>query len=180
VNESKRREKSIGDYRTNIEGTDDAPRVRLGQKAWTSEVRGDSVELVRLSGPSGVRLGHFALMTPYVDRDARRGVGAVEVVSLDRVFAEAATSVRVAPRRRTLVDAGCWAAAQFGAIDDAGAIFTNHSRGSIVEEADLLVVGAMSRTREGLQSEGKEVVTRETGKVTKRRKRSSSKEIYER
>jgi len=71
---------------------------------------------------------------PYVDRALAASVGA-ELVSLDRVFAESDIVSCVAPL--TSETRGMLGERQFGAMKP-GAIFTNTSRGAIVDEADLL------------------------------------------
>lgn len=71
---------------------------------------------------------------PYVDPDLAAQVG-VELVSLDRVFAESDVVSCVAPS--TSETRGMLGERQFGLMKP-GTIFTNTSRGAVVDEADLL------------------------------------------
>jgi D-3-phosphoglycerate dehydrogenase / 2-oxoglutarate reductase len=71
---------------------------------------------------------------PYVDRALADQLGA-ELVGLDRVFAESDIVSCVAPL--TSETRGMLAERQFGAMKH-GAIFTNTSRGAIVDEPELL------------------------------------------
>src|SRR6185369_2761958 len=71
---------------------------------------------------------------PYVDPALADALG-VELVSLERVFAEADIVSNVAPS--TSETRGMIGERQFGAMK-AGAIFTSTSRGTIVDEAALL------------------------------------------
>jgi len=71
---------------------------------------------------------------PYVDPALARDLG-VELVGLDRVFAESDIVSNVAPS--TVETQGMLGERQFGAMKP-GAIFTNTSRGAVVDETDLL------------------------------------------
>ena len=71
---------------------------------------------------------------PYVDRDLATAIG-VELVNLDAVFAQSDVVSCVAPL--TAETRGMLGESQFGRLK-AGAVFTNTSRGAIVDEAALL------------------------------------------
>lgn len=77
---------------------------------------------------------HVIAYDPYVDPALAAEVG-VELVSLDRVFAESDIVSCVAPS--TSETRGMIGERQFGLMKP-GAIFTNTSRGAVVDEADLL------------------------------------------
>jgi D-3-phosphoglycerate dehydrogenase len=87
--------------------------------------------VARRAAPFGLRVIAF---DPYVDAKLAADL-AVELVSLDRVFAESDIVSCVAPL--TSETRGMLAEREFGSMKP-GAIFTNTSRGAIVDEADLL------------------------------------------
>src|SRR5438093_8900841 len=96
------------------------------------------VALGRIGRAVARRAAAFGLRTiaydPYVDPALAREVG-TELVSLDRVFAESDIVSCVAPN--TPETRGMLGERQFGALRH-GAIFTNTSRGAIVDEPSLL------------------------------------------
>jgi D-3-phosphoglycerate dehydrogenase len=96
------------------------------------------VALGRIGRAVARRAAGFGLRTiaydPYVDPGLAASVD-VELVSLDRVFAESDIVSCVAPS--TSETRGMLGERQFGLMKP-GAIFTNTSRGAVVDEADLL------------------------------------------
>lgn len=104
-------------------------------------LRGRTLGLVALGriGRAVARRAHaFGMRTiaydPYIDPALAAEVG-TELVSLDRVFAESDIVSCVAPS--TSETRGMLGERQFGLMKP-GAIFTNTSRGAIVDEVDLL------------------------------------------
>jgi D-3-phosphoglycerate dehydrogenase len=104
-------------------------------------LRGKTLGLVacgRIGRAVARRAAGFGLRTiaydPYVDPALAASVG-VELVSLDRVFAESDIISNVAPS--TPETRGMLGEHQFGLVK-AGAIFTNTSRGAVVDEQALL------------------------------------------